>query len=213
MEVILWDWDNTLVDTLELVRHALNAALEEYNLPLLTSEQMNEIIHCSGKQIFAEFFPNHDFHEVSSVYSKHYQKDLYKLQLIPGAMEILKWTKEKGFTNILASSKKHTILRQEAEISGLIDYIDNICGREQFSENKPSKVFTDAALANFKDYHRLFVVGDGVEDILMARNYENATAILMRTDPKRKEFEKNQPDFFVTNLMELKKYLDKSECE
>ena len=127
--------------------------------------------------------------------------------MLPGAKEILKWTKEKGFINILASNKHYLVLRKEAEVSGLIDFFDDICGAEQFSENKPSKVFTDNALKNFKDFDALFVIGDGVSDIKMAHNYPTGKAFLVGTDPKTKEFEKNQPDFSVKNLLEIKNIL------
>ena len=39
-----------------------------------------------------------------------------------------------------------------------------------------------------------------VSDVLMARNYSDAKAILVGTDPKTREFENNQPDFSVENL-------------
>ena len=61
MNVILWDWDNTLVDTIEPVMRALNAVLEDYHFPILTKEQFKDKIHCAGKQLFSDLFPNQNF--------------------------------------------------------------------------------------------------------------------------------------------------------
>ena len=200
MNVILWDWDNTLADTIKPLKEAFNATFRHYKMPTITLEQMKSYMNSSSTQLFEDLFPNFNLNEVKQVYLKYYQENVSNLHLLPGAKEILKWTKRKGFANILASNKHYLILRQEAELSGLIDYFKEICGAEQFQENKPSKIFTDAALEKFKNYDKLFVIGDGVSDVLMARNYSDAKAILVGTDPKTREFENNQPDFSVENL-------------
>lgn len=207
MKVILWDWDNTLADTIQSLMNAFNETLKYYNLPTITRTQMKDYMNSSSDRLFKELFPNLDLNEVKITYLKHYQENLFHFQLFPEAKEILKWTKENGFTNILASNKHYLLLQKEAKISGLIDYFDEICGAEQFPQNKPSKVFTDAALKKFKNYDQLFSIGDGLSDVLMARNYTDAKAILVGTDPKTKEFENNQPDFCVGSLSEIKNIL------
>ena len=208
MNVILWDWDNTLADTIEPLMHAFNETLKHYQLPIITREQMKSNMNSSSSQLFVKLFPNCDLNEVRQIYLKHYKENIFNLRLLMGAKEALKWTKEKGFINVLASNKHYLILQKEAESSGLIDYFDEICGADQFSENKPSKVFTDAALEKFKNYHQLYVIGDGLSDILMARNYEDGKAILVGTDPQSKEFENNQPDFSVKDLSKISEILD-----
>ena len=207
MKVILWDWDNTLADTIEPLLNAFNETLINYNRPTITRNQMKNYMNLSSNQVFKELFSNLDLNEVKNTYLKHYQKNVFHLQLLSGAKEILKWTKENGFINILASNKHYLLLVQEVKASSLIDYFDEVCGAEQFSQNKPSKIFTDAALEKFKNYDQLFTIGDGLSDILMARNYENAKAILVGTDPNTKEFENNPPDFNVKNLQEVKDIL------
>ena len=207
MKVILWDWDNTLADTITPLMDAFNETLSHYNLPTITKEQMKSYMNFSSNQLFKELFPNLDLNEVKKIYLEHYQENVFNLKLLPGAKEILNWTKSKGYINILASNKHYLILEKEAKVSGLIDYFDEICGAEKFSQNKPSKIFTDSALEKFKNFDKLFAIGDGLSDILMARNYKNAKAILVGTNPKTKEFENNQPDFSVKSLLEIKNIL------
>ena len=87
-------------------------------------------------------------------------------------------------------------------------YFNEICGAEQFYENKPSKIFTDNALAGYPDWTQLFVVGDGVSDVKMAHNYPKGKAILVGTDPTTPEFKGNRPDFWVENLSKIPEILD-----
>ena len=208
MNIILWDWDNTLADTIEPLKEAFNATFLHYNMPTITRQQMKVFMNSAGSQLFKDLFPDFDLNEVKQTYLKHYQENIFHLTLMPGAKEILKWSKEKGFINILASNKHYLILKKEAQVSGLIDYFDEICGAEQFPENKPSKVFTDAALANYPQRKQLFVIGDGVSDVLMARNYPDGKAILVGTNPKSKEFSDYQPDFSVKELSEVSNILN-----
>ena len=207
MKVILWDWDNTLADTIEPLKEAFNATFRYYNMPTITREQMKIFMNSAGSQLFLKLFPKHDLNEVRKIYLKNYQENIFHLTLMPGVKEVLKWTKENQFINILASNKHYLVLRKEAEISGMDKFFDTICGAEQFSENKPSKVFTDNALKNYSDFDQLWAIGDGVSDIKMAHNYPGGKAILVGTDPKAKEFAENPPDFWAKDLSEIQKIL------
>ena len=207
MKVILWDWDNTLADTIEPLKEAFNATFRHYNMPTITREQMKIFMNSAGSQLFKDLFPNYDLNEVKQIYLKHYQENVFHLQLLPGAKEAVKWTKEQGYINILASNKHYLILHKEAEISGMSPFFDEICGAEQFPENKPSKLFTDNALKTYSDFDQLWAIGDGVSDTKMAHNYAGGKAILVGTNPKAKEFADNPPDFWVPNLTEIQKIL------
>ena len=207
MKVILWDWDNTLADTIEPLKEAFNATFRHYGMPMITREQMKIFMNSAGSQLLQDLFPSFDLNEVRQIYLKHYQENVFNLHLLDGAKETVRWTKEKGFINILASNKHYLILRKEVEISGMSTFFDEICGAEQFPENKPSKVFTDGALKNYQDFSQLWAIGDGVSDIKMAHNYVGGMAILVGTDPKAKEFANNSPDFWVPNLKEIQNIL------
>ena len=210
MKVILWDWDNTLADTIEPLKEAFNATFKNYNMPTISREQMKIFMNSAGSQLLLQLFPDFDLNEVRQVYLQNYQKNVFNIQLLDGAKETVRWTKEKGFINILASNKHYLILRKEVENSGMSPFFDEICGAEQFPENKPSKVFTDSALKNYSDYTALWAIGDGVSDIKMAHNYVDGKAILVGSDPKAKEFSDNPPDFWVKNLKEIQKIFNES---
>lgn len=207
MKVILWDWDNTLADTIDPIWQAFNATFKHFNMPTITREQMKIYMNSAGSQLFLQLFSDKDLNEVRQVYLKHYKENIFDLKLLPNAKEILKWTKDHGYINIVASNKHYLILRQEVETAGLKEYFSDICGAEEFPENKPSKVFTDGALGKYKNFDELFVVGDGLSDVKMAHNYPDGKAILVGTTPKAAEFTDNPPDFWVPNLKEIQKIL------
>ena len=207
MKVILWDWDNTLADTIDPLWQAFNETFKHFGMPTITREQMKIYMNSSSSKLFFELFQGQNIDEVYQIYLKHYQKNMFNLHLLPGAKEVLEWAKSKGFINLIASNKYYLILRQEVKSAGLSEYFADICGAEQFPENKPTKGFTDAVLEKYKNFDQLFVVGDGVSDILMARNYSKGKVVLVGTDPSAKEFKGCRADFYVKSLSEIPEIL------
>ncbi len=129
---------------------------------------------------------------------QRYLANARHLKLMPHAKEILSWAKANGFCNILASNKNGPLLREEVKRLGLADLFAKIAGAEDFAEDKPSKFFTDSALAG-SDWDVLLSVGDGASDIQMARNYPNAKSILIQNTDIEEHFDP-APDFVSTDL-------------
>ena len=71
MKVILWDWDNTLADTIEPLKEAFNATLQHDNMPLITRQKMKEFMNSAGSQLFLQLFPRQNLNEVKQIYLKH----------------------------------------------------------------------------------------------------------------------------------------------
>ena len=75
MKVILWDWDNTLADTIEPLKEAFNATFKHYDMPTITREQMKIFMNSAGSQLLMDLFPNQDLDEVRKIYLKNYQEN------------------------------------------------------------------------------------------------------------------------------------------
>ncbi len=201
MNIILWDWDNTLVDTFGAIFAAQNETRKHYNMPLWTPEESKMAMNTSGRNLIKDVFGAERATEARAIYLKAYAMHAADLKLKEGALEILKFGKTAGFIQILASNKAGSILRNEAETLGVSQYFDRLIGAEDTDSDKPSKTFTDSAIQGF-DVKKIISIGDGKSDIQMARNYENGIGILVGTNPHSKEFEILHPDYAVSDLKE-----------
>ena len=206
-DVILWDWDNTLVDTFDVIWHAQNDMRQRYGLPAFTKEQSKMAMNKSGRNLIADWVGVENAAEARKYYLScyaHYSRDL---ELKENARSLLNWTKDSGFYNILASNKEGALLRKEVERLSVLDAFDRLIGAGVAAEDKPSKIFTDEAI---KGLHvdRIISIGDGASDVKMGHNYENGVSILVFTNPKSKEFENNCPDYAAVDLDACQRILE-----
>lgn len=205
-KIILWDWDNTLVDTFGAILAAQNIMRKAYNLPSWTKEEAKIAMNSSGRNLIKDLVGEENAIEARKIFLKAYAESAAEISLKEGAEEITRWTKENDFINILASNKAGPILRNEVETLNLTTHFEKIVGAEDFDHDKPSKEFTDSAINGYTA-DKIYSIGDGKADISMAHNYENGKGILVWTDPNSNEFNEIKPDFVCSSLMDLKTIL------
>ena len=207
-KVILWDWDNTLADTFGAIFAAQNDARVQYGMTPWTKEESKAAMNTSGRNLIKDVFGADKATEVRAYFLSRYAEHADALELKAGAKEILKTAKELGFVNILASNKAGPILRNEVSAMGVADYFDRLIGAEEAEEDKPSKIFTDTALAGI-EADMIISIGDGKADIQMAHNYAGGIGILVWTNPNGGEFAEIKPDYAVENLAKASEILKK----
>ena len=205
-KVILWDWDNTLVDTFDAIWCAQNAMRVHYGLCEWTKEEAKKAMNSSGRNLIKHLVGEEKAKEARAYYLEQYAKNAGHLKLKEGAQELLDYAKSAGFVNILASNKAKNILSNEVSKMGILEKFDRMIGAEEAAEDKPSKVFTDKAIEGL-DVDLLISVGDGLSDVKMAHNYSDGIAILTFTDANSSEFEKEKPDYCANTLAACKKIL------
>lgn len=207
-KVILWDWDNTLADTFGAIFAAQNDARVQYGMTPWTKEESKAAMNTSGRNLIKDVFGADKATEVRAYFLSRYAEHADALELKAGAKEILQTAKELGFVNILASNKAGPILRNEVSAMGVADYFDRLIGAEEAEEDKPSKIFTDTALAGI-EADKIISIGDGKADIQMAHNYAGGIGILVWTNPNGVEFAEIKPDYAVENLEKASEILKK----
>lgn len=207
-KVILWDWDNTLADTFGAIFAAQNDARVQYGMTPWTKEESKAAMNTSGRNLIKDVFGADKATEVRAYFLSRYAEHADALELKAGAKEILQTAKELGFVNILASNKAGPILRNEVSAMGVADYFDRLIGAEEAEEDKPSKIFTDTALAGI-EADMIISIGDGKADIQMAHNYAGGIGILVWTNPNGGEFAEIKPDYAVENLAKASEILKK----
>ncbi|MBQ9090561.1 MAG: HAD family hydrolase [Alphaproteobacteria bacterium] len=209
-KAILWDWDNTLVDTFGAILSAQNVMRRFYGLPAWTKEEAKTAMNTSGRNLIRDLVGEEKAQEARQIYLKAYTQNATAINLKAGAIDALEKSKALGYINILASNKAGSILRNEARTLNVDHYFDRIIGAEDTANDKPSKSFTDAALDGF-NYERVYSIGDGKSDIKMGHNYDNGCGVLVWTDPTTSEFNEIKPDYAFADLLSVSIFLEKDE--
>ena len=165
-DMILWDWDNTLVDTRSVARKALFRLGHETDVAV-TEADVTEVI---GGHLVDFWYRHYGSDPLPSVrrFIAYYQEFGDEARLFPETIRVLKRVQEWHIPQIVVSNKNQEILEAEADRFGLTDYFQKIVGTINQGIGKPSKEFADKALG--PDWPaRLIMVGDGASDMAFAQ--------------------------------------------
>ena len=100
VKTIIWDWNGTLLDDLDLSLHAVNVLLEERNLPKLTTERYKDIFGFPVVNYYVKAgfdFEKEPFEIPAKQYVKLYATGSSELKLFPDVIDTLNFFKEKKY--------------------------------------------------------------------------------------------------------------------
>jgi phosphoglycolate phosphatase len=170
-KAILFDWDNTLVDTWQTVFQALNTAREAVDQLPFTVEEFFERPHLSIRDTALELFGDH-FEKGEQVFYEAIGKThLETLKVLEGAGALLDQLKGLGIYMGIVSNKDGHHLRKEVHHLGWNAHFHQIIGARDTAEDKPSPIPVLAALKNSQTVpsHDVWFVGDSIVDVHCAR--------------------------------------------
>lgn len=176
---IIFDWDNTLVNTWPIIHDALSATFRAVGKEPWTFEETCNRVRKSMRDSFPEVF-GEGWEEAGKIYQSHYKSThLDKLQPLPLSVELLERIRELALFCVVVSNKKGPTLRLEVEKLGWGGYFDAIIGSDDAARDKPHAdpvhlAFEKADIAPSPD---VWFIGDSEVDLECALN-TGCTAIL-----------------------------------
>ena len=191
-KAILFDWDNTLVDSWAVIHHAMTAVFEAMGQRPWTLEETRQKVRKSARDSFPEMFgPRAE--EATAVFYRTYEADhLEQLHPLPGAEAMLRDLAASGGPLLgVVSNKRGELLRKEAAALGWERYFGPVVGATDAVKDKPAPEVIDFALAGsgIAAGPAVWFVGDTDIDLHCARN-SGCTGFLSReAAPAEGEFD------------------------
>lgn len=180
---IIFDWDNTLVNTWPIIHDALAQTFIEMGLEAWSFEQTKARVRKSMRDSFPEIFGN-NWQKAAKSYQANYRSShLDKLEALPQAKEVLEKVKELGLYSVVVSNKRGGNLREEANHIGWSSLFDNITGADDAARDKPfsDPVHLALAASGIAPAADVWFIGDSEIDLECALN-TGCTAILYGDD-------------------------------
>jgi phosphoglycolate phosphatase len=170
-KALLFDWDNTLVDTWLTCYEAINKTRLFYGHAPYTPERFSKEPHMSLRESFPLIFEHKAQEAEQFFYSQVNDTHLETLQPLPGAEKLLQWAVQQGLYVGVVSNKAGELLRKEVQHLGWGKYFKKIIGSYDTEADKPSHIPLLAALkGSFLDPgHQVWFVGDSCVDVLCAQ--------------------------------------------
>lgn len=209
-DAILFDWDNTLVNSHEAITKAFNKLLDHYHMPHITLEDAKNGPQRSIKDSFPQRFGS-QWEQAREIYSGHFKEiHLETLRPFNGAHELLKYLENLKIPIFIVSNKSHEHL--EAEIMALEwkTHFKYIRGSKDGQVDKPNPEAVHQALDKsglHPHTHTIWFVGDSEIDAECAFNSGCIPLIIQEKENilNRKYSQKNI--IFINSLLAVKEML------
>lgn len=208
-DLILFDLDGTLVDSLPDIASALNHALRASSLaplPLdvvrgLVGEGVQRLVEKALAAQGAERDAAAIAREVVAIYS---EKPCVDTRLYPGIIETVAELHQRGVRLAVVTNKVGSVARALLAELRMRDLFDAIVGDGDGHARKPSPEAAVALMGQFgAKPDRTLMVGDGLPDLAMGRAAGCPVAAVTWGYTDRGAIDAQAPDFVVDQPVEL----------
>jgi len=174
-QLLIFDWDGTLVDSIGRIVAAMHGAADRCEVPRCTDEQVKSIIGLGLPEAIARLYPQLDDPRLIERFRQCYSDGYLELEAQPSALfagvaEALERFRADGYRLAVATGKTRHGLQRVLQGRGWLDYFDvTRCADETAS--KPDPLMLHEILQHCRvPAGRALMVGDSSFDLLMARN-------------------------------------------
>ena len=192
--VILFDWDNTLVDSWGTIHEALNFLMAAMGKPSWSLAETKAKVRLSLRESFTLHFGER-WEEARQIYLDKFRAiHLDRLTALPGRGELLGALAEAGVFLGVVSNKTGSLLRLEAGRIGWSGFFGSLVGAGDASADKPDAAPVYLALehSGIEPGERVWFVGDTGLDMLCARN-SGCVPVLLGSGATEEEFAEHMP--------------------
>lgn len=172
-DLLVFDWDGTLLDSAGAIVAAIQAACRDLELPEPSDERARHVIGLGLGEALRHAvpeLPEQRYPQMVDRYRHHYLSRDHELRLFDGAAELVAELAGAGFSLAVATGKSRVGLDRALKASGLGAYFQaSRCADECFSKPHPQmleELMQEFAVAP----ERALMIGDTTHDLQMALN-------------------------------------------
>ena len=172
-ELLIFDWDGTLMDSERKIVNCFHAALHDVGLKPIDDDQIRGIIGLGLKEAMEELLPGEDEStrtRVSDAYREHFLlKDQTEMRMFPGVVDGIKHLRNR-FKLAVATGKARRGLNRVLDGHEL-QHIFHVTRCADEAVSKPHPLMLEQILeATGTGADRALMVGDSTFDLQMANN-------------------------------------------
>jgi phosphoglycolate phosphatase len=171
-EAILFDWDNTLVDSWATIHEALNVVMAAMDKPPWSLAETKERVRLSLRESFPQHFGER-WTEARQIYLDAFRAiHLERLSPLPGRRELLRSLSAQQIFLGVVSNKTGRLLRREVDELGWSSLFGSVVGAGDAAADKPDAAPVVLALqpSGVTSGERVWLVGDTGVDMACAHN-------------------------------------------
>ncbi len=180
---VVFDWDNTLVDTWPVIHAALSRTFEAMGHDPWSLAETKARVSKSLRDSFPGLFGDRWEEAREVFYATFREIHLEGLGVLSGAETLLQRLKQDGVPMAIVSNKTGSFLRTEVAHLGWTGYFAAVVGAGDAARDKPDPAALRLALAPLKQpiQETVWFIGDSRSDLELAKA-ARCTGILVHPD-------------------------------
>jgi len=206
IDLMVFDLDGTLINSGGDIITSVNHTLKTLDIP---TREPDEIIGFVGdgiqkmieRSLGKDF--QHLFSEAIDIFSMYYDKHMLDTTtLCDSVIEVLEYF--SGKWKIIITNKRKYFTVKMTDALGISKYFDEIIGADSTEYKKPDPRLLLPLITIYDvGYDHTVVIGDGINDIMLAKNAGVVSCALMNGLTSRDILLALNPDFTCEGLFEL----------
>lgn len=189
MKRIIWDWNGTLLDDVDLSYSCINRLLEKNKLkPLESLESYRNVFGFPIESYYRKVgfdFSKTSFDQLAHQYMEDYQGKSYSCNLTVSAKETLKKAYDLGYDQTILSASRLDYLEKQVSKFDIQEYIKRVLGiQDIYAHSKISLAKQFVSKCNQED--EIWFIGDSIHDYEVAESV-NAHCILVTSGHQSKQ--------------------------
>jgi phosphoglycolate phosphatase len=130
-KTIIWDWNGTLLDDVDICMDAINSMLEERGLNKLSRDAYRSVFTFPVINYYRESgfdFEKEEWEVVAMQFMDRYFEKLPHCTLFPDAVKILEFFKTNGYRQVILSAMEQNALTSSVTGMGIANYFQQVIG-------------------------------------------------------------------------------------
>ena len=208
IELVIFDWDGTLFDSVEQIVASLQYAAQQFQQPL-TNEAAKSIIGLGLPEVMQILFPKvpHLQQDILQCYADHYVANSKGDAWFGGVAELLADLKRQGIKLAVATGKSRKGLDRVLNQTNSHDIFDITRAASETRSKPDPLMLQEILLETGVTVERAIMVGDTSYDLEMAQNLNMPRIGVSYGVHSIETLQQYQPLTIVHNVQDLHAYL------
>ena len=172
-DLIVFDWDGTLMDSTATIVRCIQAAARDLGLPVPRDDKAAHVLGLGLHEAMQAVLPDIDptwYPRMVERYRYHFLSRDHELVLFPGVRDMLQELSQEGYFLAVATGKSRVGLNRAMNDVKVLSLFDATrCADETFSKPHPA-MLQELTRELGQDMRRTVMIGDTSHDLLMANN-------------------------------------------
>jgi phosphoglycolate phosphatase len=206
IKTLIWDWNGTLLNDLEVSINSMNQMLEKRGYPGLTTEKYLSIFTFPVQDYYIKAgvdFDNQDWDSVAMEFINNYRKNVAQAKLHPDVIDTLKYFNNKNFSQYILSAMQQNFLDETVSKAGIHNTFKKVVGLNNHYAATKEDVAKNLIMEIGISSKDICMIGDTIHDFEVAEAVSIKCILIAHGHQSQERLKETGVDV-INNFVELK---------